>query len=136
MATMAIYDRCCFVVLLSLLHCAQIHLECTVSSVVAIAILITHAVQRPHIHSHLFNSCSSQFKRRKDGRAVMPCMTLSSSQILVTDVTGCVSAVFNYSMSINNPKLCEFMQIMSELLFFYNFKQTYGIISTITLTIV
>jgi len=102
MATMAIYDRCCFVVLLSLLHCAQIHLECTVSSVVAIAILITHAVQRPHIHSHLFNSCSSQFKRRKDGRAVMPCMTLSSSQILVMDVSmpSLIHAAVSFSVAM------------------------------------
>jgi len=37
-----------------------------------------------------------------------------------------VNAIFNYSMSINIPYRREFMYMMSELVFFYNFKQTYG----------
>jgi len=90
------------VVLLSLLHHVRFHLECTVYCVVAINILITHAVQRT---THLLAPVHSAV-----GLSVaMICNAMPDSRFQSNFSNGCVNAVFNYSMTINNLCSCKFM---------------------------
>jgi len=68
-------------------------------------------------------SFSSRFEQCNDGWTVM---AMPDSGFQSNFSNGYVNAVFNYAVSINSPKCRKIVWIMSELVFFYNFKQTCG----------